>query len=255
MSNPSNLYAEKIFSEHPLVLWALDDKLDYVSLISEAQRNILGLWSATNCTAYSGTSFAGEPFPDSYNTKIRCTVPVGLTNEATLISPDIINFQDLDSSLKTFSIGTHFYSNSPYLESVSIGYEYTDTTTSQIVQNLKTFQTSIFQQWGFVSETFQIPDESTSLRIIIKLVTTDGGAVAADYEFYLNGITLGQWSEEFNVSSLGVDSQPFPNDITLQTTSRVVPAAAYGISSDTGYYLVNNKSLVAKNTGIDAYVY
>ena len=250
MSNPSNLYAEKIFSEHPLVLWALDDKLDYISLISEAQRNILGLWSATNCTAFSGTSFAGEPFPDSYNTKIRCTVPVGLTNEATLISPDIINFQDLDSSLKTFSIGTHFYSNSPYLESVSIGYEYTDTTTSQIVQNLKTFQTSIFQQWGFVSETFQIPDESTSLRIIIKLVTTDGGAVAADYEFYINGITLGQWSEEFNVSSLGVDSQPFPNDITLQTTSRVVPAAAYGISSDTGYYLVNNKSLVAKNTGI-----
>ena len=109
MSNPSNLYAEKIFSEHPLVLWALDDKLDYISLISEAQRNILGLWSATNCTAFSGTSFAGEPFPDSYNTKIRCTVPVGLTNEATLISPDIINFQDLDSRLKTFSIGTHFY--------------------------------------------------------------------------------------------------------------------------------------------------
>jgi len=61
MSNPSNLYAEKIFSEHPLALWALDDKLDYISLITEAQRNILGLWSETGCTLSSGTGFLGEP--------------------------------------------------------------------------------------------------------------------------------------------------------------------------------------------------
>ena len=40
MSNPSNLYAEKIYSEHPTVLWALDDKLDYSSFISEDQRDI-----------------------------------------------------------------------------------------------------------------------------------------------------------------------------------------------------------------------
>jgi hypothetical protein len=50
MSSPSNLYAEKVFSEHPMALWALDDKLDYVSLISEAQRNILTLWDKTGCT-------------------------------------------------------------------------------------------------------------------------------------------------------------------------------------------------------------
>jgi len=250
MSNPSNLYAEKIFSEHPLVLWALDDKLDYISLISEAQRNILGLWSTTNCTAYSGTSFAGEPFSTSYNTKIRCNVPIGSTNEAILISPDIINFEDLDSGLGTFCIGTHFYSNSAYLESVSIGYEYTDTTTSEIVQEFKTFETSLFQGWGFVSETFEIPDESTDLRIVLKILTNSGGATAADYEFYFNGITLGQWSEEFNVKSLGIESEAFPATIDLTTTSEVVPAVAYGISSDTAYYLVNQNSLVAKNTGI-----
>ena len=250
MSNPSNLYAEKIFSEHPLVLWALDDKLDYISLISEAQRNILGLWSTTNCTPYSGTSFAGEPFTTSYNTKIRCSVPVGSTNEATLISPNIINFEDLSQNLGTFCIGTHFYSNSAYLESVSIGYEYTDTTTSQIVQDFKTFETSLFEGWGFISETFKIPNESTDLRILIKIKTITGGVSLADYEFYFNGITLGQWSEEFNVRSLGIETEVFPTDIDLTTTSDVVPAAAYGISSDTAYYLVNENYLVAKNTGI-----
>ena len=47
MSSPSNLYAEKVFSEHPMALWALDDKLDYISLISEEQRKQLlqYLWS------------------------------------------------------------------------------------------------------------------------------------------------------------------------------------------------------------------
>jgi hypothetical protein len=250
MSNPSNLYAEKIFSEHPLVLWALDDQLDYISLISEAQRNILGLWSATNCTAYSGTSFAGEPFSTSYNTKIRSNVPVGSTNEATLISPGIVNFQDLDSRLGTFCVATHFYSNTPYIQSVAIGYEYTDTTTSQIIQNLKVFPTSLFQDWGFVSETFEIPDENTDLRVVIKIITTSGGATTGDYELYFNGITVGQWSEEFNATSLGIESETFPANIDLTTTNDVVAASAYGISSDTAYYLVDGNYLAAKNTGI-----
>jgi hypothetical protein len=35
MINPSNLYAEKIFSEHPIAMWALDDQVDYLSLIPE----------------------------------------------------------------------------------------------------------------------------------------------------------------------------------------------------------------------------
>ena len=118
MSSPSNLYAEKVFSEHPMALWALDDKLDYVSLISEAQRNILTLWDETGCTLSAGTGLTGEPFPDSYTTKVSCDIPVGLTNEAILKSPEIMNFQDLDLGLGTFCIGTHFYSGSVYLESV-----------------------------------------------------------------------------------------------------------------------------------------
>ena len=40
MSNPSNLYAEKVFAEHPTGLWALDDKADYISLISEERSKI-----------------------------------------------------------------------------------------------------------------------------------------------------------------------------------------------------------------------
>jgi len=124
MSNPSNLYAEKIFSEHPLVLWALDDQADYISLITEEQRDIESQWDTSGGTAEASLGFAGQPFGNSTTTVLEGTVPVGATNDIICISPNILNFQNLNSTLGTFSVGAYFYSNSVYLESVSIGYEY-----------------------------------------------------------------------------------------------------------------------------------
>ena len=249
MSNPSNLYAEKIYAEHPLVLWALDDKADYISLISESQRDITNDWTKTGCTATNNV-IGDEPFPDSETTRLAGSVPVGATADLICISPNLTNFTDLNSELGTFAVGTYFYSASPYLQSVSIGYEYTDTTTSTVVQNLKVFPTTVFESWAFISETFEIPNENTNLRAVIKITTTTGGASGLDYRFYINGVTVGQWSEEFNTVSLGVTPESFPLDIALDTTSQVIPAAAYGISTEEGYYLVNDNSLVAKNSSV-----
>jgi hypothetical protein len=133
MSNPSNLYAEKIYSEHPLVLWALDDQADYVSLITEAKRNIVSFpWATTSCTLSSGSAITDEPFPDSPTSIVSCNVPAGASGESIILSPDIENFQNLNTTLGTFSIGSYFYIDSLYIDSISIGYEYTDTTTLQV---------------------------------------------------------------------------------------------------------------------------
>ena len=40
MSNPSNLYAEKIYAEHPMAFWALDDQADYITLLSDYSRDL-----------------------------------------------------------------------------------------------------------------------------------------------------------------------------------------------------------------------
>jgi hypothetical protein len=249
MANPSNLYAEKIYSEHPLVLWALDDEADYISLISESERDITNEWTVTGCTATNNV-IGDEPFPNSETTRLLGTVPVGSTNDLICISPNLANFSNLNSDLGTFAVGAYFYSLSPYLESISIGYEYTDTTTSAVVQKLKTFPTTVFESWAFISETFEIPNENTNLRAVIKIVTVDGGSSTSDYRFFINGVTVGQWSEEFNTVSLGVTPEAFPLNIALDTDSQVIPAAAYGISTDEGYYLVNDNALVAKNSSV-----
>ena len=248
MSNPSNLYAEKIYSEHPVVLWALDDQLDYIGLISEAQRNLATFWTPTSATLATSFDDLKEPFPNSNLTRVRLNVPVSETLEASIISPNILNLNTLQD-LETFTIGSYFYSNSVFLQTVSIGYEYTDPGTSQIVQNLKTFTSSLFQKWGFISETFEVPNVSAQLRIVIKIKIFEGSVDPIDNEFYFNGITLGQWNEEFNTFSFGVTQTTVPPSVSLYGGADAVEAQAYGIAEDSGYYIAEG-GLKCKNSGI-----
>ena len=249
MSNPSNLYAEKIYAEHPLVLWALDDKLDYVSLISEGQRNLTTLWTPTNATLAASFENLKEPFPDSHLNRVRVSVPVSETIEASIISPNILNFNTL-ADLGTFTIGSYFYSNSIFSQNVSIGYEYTNPATSTIVQNLKTFTNVPYQKWGFISETFEIPNVSAQLRLVIKVKVFEGSATSADNEFYFNGITLGQWNEEFNTYSLnGTTQTTIPSTVSIYGGYDAVEAQAYGVAEDSGYYITEG-GLKCKNAGI-----
>lgn len=252
MSNPSNLYAEKIYSEHPLVLWALDDQADYVSLISESQRNIENFWDISGATVISGSeSNAPTPqFPLSISTSISMDVPSTSYGEAVFVSPNLTNFSDLSSEFGTFCVGTYFYSTSSLITSISIGYEYTDTTSAQVVQKFETFSQPITSNWTFISGTFEIPDENTTFRVLLKISTIAGGTSVDDYKLYINGINVGQWSEEFNVGSLGIIPEEFPEEIGLTTDNLAVRADAYGLAEDSGYYLVDNNFLVARNTSI-----
>ena len=248
MTTPSNLYAEKIFSEHPTILWALDDNADYLSLISESERNMT-TWTITDGTASTSSVDVNQPFEDSFLNSLEGSVPAGTSGTMACVSPNIINFTDMDPGRSTFAVGAYFYSTSAYLTSVQIGYEYTDTTTSTIIQELKTFNTSVFQAWSFVSGTFEIPNENTNLRLVINFNYTDGGDGPEDYQFYVNGFTLGQWSEDFNTVSLGQEASPLPSTIAL-TGLDALPADAYGLGGESGYYLVKDNGLKARNTGV-----
>ena len=65
MSIPSNLYAEKIYAEQPQILWSLDDQADYISLITEVERDISDSWTLTNCTAATSSIDINQPFENS----------------------------------------------------------------------------------------------------------------------------------------------------------------------------------------------
>ena len=245
MPSPSNLYAEKIFAEHPLGLWALDDPADYVSLIDESDRDI-SLWSISGGIAEQ-SSFSEEPFPSSKVTKLIGDVTIE-DGQIVCVSNFITNFSNLDQELSTFSIGSYLYSDSSYIAGYQIGYQYYDTTTGSIVERMQTFQSVSTKSWVFVSSTFPIPQESTEFKIVLKVDYIGGATNSEDNVFYVNGLSLGQWSEEFNSTSLGVT--PVVNNETSLGQLNVVPAAAYGVQETPAYYVANGKSLLAKNSGV-----
>jgi hypothetical protein len=249
MTTPSSLYAEKIYAEHPIGLWSLDDDADYVSLITEAQRDISDGWTITNGTASSSTSSIGQPFIDSALSLLQGTVSASTSETLVCVSEDLVNFTNLNNELGNISVGSYFYADTAFLQSVSIGYEYTDTGTSQIVQELKTFNTDVFQQWAFVSGTFNIPQENTSFRVVLKFTVNNASTSSVNYDFYVNGITAGQWSEDFNTTSLGVTPISLPSSI-VPVATECIEADPYGLSGNTGYYLIKDNSLLAKNSSI-----
>lgn len=241
MSIPSNLYAEKVFAEHPIALWPLDDAADYVSLIDERNRN-LSYWEISNGSAVVETSTVNEPFPESVTSKI-IGVLSGAESVTECVSPDVISLVDLDRDLYTFSIGAFVYSKTPYVSGFDIGYEYYDVASGALVQDLKFFSTEIYDNWIFVSETFQPTTQNTNIRIVIK-ARYYAGDLPENYQFLVNGITIGQWSEEFNSTSLGVSPQVDDGGFYG------VKAKAYGLQDLDAFYAVRSNALAAKNSGM-----
>jgi hypothetical protein len=246
MSNPSNLYAEKVFAEHPTGLWALDDKADYISLISESHRN-LSNWTIVGGTYEDYAESVDEPFINSYVGKITATPTDNELASITAISNDIMSLRDLNDYLRTFSVAGYFYSESAYVAGFEIGYQYTDTTSGQNITHLKNYDTIINSNWVFISETFDTPPDETNFRLVFK-INFIGGSETEDV-FLVNGISLGQWSEEFASTSLGVEPIDIPSSISI-SPQKVVASKCYGLQELDAYYLVSDNMLKAKNSGI-----
>ena len=246
MSTPSNLYAEKVFAEHPTGLWALDDKADYISLISESQRN-LSNWEITGGTYETYPESTDEPFINSYVGKITATPTDNESASVIAVSNEIINLTDINQYLKTFSVGGYFYSESAYIAGFEIGYQYTDTTSGQEIRHLKNYDTVINNNWVFISETFDTPPDDTGLNLVFK-INFIGGSETEDV-FLVNGISFGQWSEEFSSTSLGVEPVDIPSTVLIAPQKGIV-AKCYGLQELNAYYLVSDNMLKAKNSGI-----
>jgi len=250
MSTPSNLYAEKVFAEHPTGLWALDDKADYVSLISEAERDLSNSlkWTVTGGTVSTYSESVDEPFINSYVNKIIATPTSSESASIVAVSSEIMNLKDLNAYLKTFSVGGYFYSKSAYIAGFEIGYRYEDTTSGDVVTHLKNHDTVINNNWVFISETFDTPPDDSKIRLVFK-INFIGGSETED-AFLVNGITFGQWSEEFASTSLGVSPIDISDKNIAITTQDAIVAKCYGLQELDGYYLISDNMLKAKNLGI-----
>ncbi len=248
MSTSSNLYAEKIFSEHPIAIWPLDDGADYASLIAESDRDMTNpaMWTITGGTAFVVNDF-GE-FEDSILLRIDGDDPgVNSTGTVTMVSKDIAPLNSIGNYNETFSIATNFLSQSASITSIELGVRYTDSIE---VDDLYTIAVVTHNAWTFASHTFDsLPYISSNFKIIIKVNYDKSETPGATYRFQINGLSIGRNSEEFHRTSLGQTPQTLPASIDLPETKAVV-ASRYSISEESGYYLVEKNYLRARNFGV-----
>jgi len=268
MAIPSNLYAEKIYGEHPLATWHFDDEAYYISFLRDNRRNFLGAhdWTASANTIIYDPETDGNinlisPLPFDFNIAglSYCRL-ADATNSETVTSSNLVKFSNLNQDIGTFTVGCWVYTTSEYLTSISIGYTYDAGTP---VYN--DFITSVKDKWFFISGTFDIPtgvDNDDYIKIIVKINAENASVDEMDYEFYFQGFTLGQLCEEYHAESLGKEvinaiETPTSSGIYLYngdninlTLDGVVVADAYGLSGNSGYYVVESNALVAKDGSI-----
>ena len=240
MANPSNLYAEKIFSEHPIAMWALDDKADYFSIIPDDKRNVFS-WTVSGGNVIENNQIINEPMPDTSVTTVNTEIQTTQIAQVTMTSPGIQSPVFMSQDLETFSIGAYVFSESASVISYEIGYTY-DGLAAPV---LRKFDSRIVQRWSLISETFRVPATTSLIKIIIRITYAN---ISESSQFHINGVTFGQWSEDFLATSSGVFPKSLPKDVPFDYLA--VTASSYGLQDLDGYYFVNRGALVAKNSGV-----
>lgn len=256
MSNVSNLYAAKLYSEHPIAIWPFDDDVSYLSLIDDQQRTFepgaspyVG-WSMNNATPDDTLPLPneGSPFDSDIYGGIAGDTPAANDTVIEAISPDLFLFSDCNEDLETLCVSMYVYQPSNYITEYEFGYEYYNDSTSSWIEVSTTVPALDGNGWIHLQDTFYIQEfDSDYCHIIFRAVVDTGGG-AGDYDFIINGITVGQWSESFTSKSLGATKEAAPASSGL--SNEVVPSDQYGLLADYSYYVVEDGKLLARNAGI-----
>ena len=163
MTFASNLYAEKIYAEHPTCMWALDDNANFARMMSDAN---LDLSTVTLTKSPSGTTISKVTSFGIYQTPpitSADTFAITLPNNAFTSGSATASFYQstgtsISSTSDSFAIGFHYYSDSPYITSITLGYSVGGT-----LQDSQTFSIPAQKGWNFITKTF---DNHTAAQIV-----------------------------------------------------------------------------------------
>ena len=171
MTNSLNLYATKVFSEQPIALWALDDVTDYISVISNDNKD-LSNWEVTGATVVDATNeleFTETPpaAPFSGIAVNGLVEEIGNSGLISLVSPTTLQPADINSILGSIALGSYFFT---YDTSVTITFslEYKDPTSETpleilSIQKSQFLQATSERAWAFVSQTFGLPSSFSDM--------------------------------------------------------------------------------------------
>jgi hypothetical protein len=251
----SNLYASRVYAEHPVALWAMDEPNYFVSLISQEEKEITeSSWDFNNAVSSSAPfTLSGYPFDDLDVNKIYLATASAATLEFSVFLSSSISFVQLDPNKGSVCVSSYIY----IPDQTSILY----ADIGIIVDGQESYTRYSFLKtniWEKISHTEPLGGESFSPFI---RVVYDPSVVPNEEKssVYFNGVSFAQWSEPYNSISTGISSASLvvlPNEISSlidfpgEIKSTVIDPYGFNDASDNGYVLSVNNSLFAKLSAI-----
>lgn len=218
----SNLYIERIFSEHPLGCWSLDDPISYREILVYPESRYESTWEfdiPAGTIAYSPV-FDKSPLGD-YQYAVSYSDATVLSYTGTI---DASNFNPGRQALFSF----FYFADPSTVPALDFGVVVDGTTYTS------TINTRV--GWTFASIAFD--PAPGNVVPFISFPDPAGSALVS-----LTRPSISQWADEFVRTELGYESLPVPEElayvITRQDDHGVVRAEGYGIAEDPGYFIIN----------------
>ena len=247
----ANLYASRVFAEHPIALWSLDEDYFFLSLVPENDKKITSsTWSISGGQYSTSTTFPeNAPILGDYTSKFF--IPISSSSQYIDIIGDPIVYQDFVDEAKgsiCFSLNV-FAPVGKNVATYDIGF---------IVGGQRYYLNHTVESegsWQKISYTKQITS-TENLTPFIKINYSDNLETGeVNSPVYINGLSVGQWSEPYNHKNTGVFSEELPASLTS-----LLPYAgflkglkldAYGFNdSDDAYIIQERKRLLAEKANV-----
>ena len=251
----SNLYASRVYAEHPVALWAMDEPSYFVSLISQEEKEITSsYWDFENAISSSAAfTLSGYPFDDLDVNKVYLATASAATTEFTVSLSSSVSYIELDPNKGSICVSNYIYiPEQTFILYADIGFVIDGQESYTRYSSLKT------NNWEKISHTE--PRDGESFSVFIRVVyDPDVDANEEESSVYFNGVSLGQWSEPYDSISTGI---PVSELITLpvqisslidfpgEIKSTIIDPYGFNDTSDNGYILAVSNSLFAKLSGV-----
>jgi len=249
MSNTSNQYADRVFSEHPIALWSLDEHAYYLSLIDDNDR-LFSNWTKTNCTSNDNPTLPADSSP--FDSNIYSSI-IANTSSPVIIkaeSSGIFNSANISSDLNTFCVNFFLYQKPDFINWFKVGYSYLDLSSVSHDVLSDEIPPPELASWVNFNNVYTIPTSWTGdIKLIIQVsFKNSSSGDASSRTLIMNGLSVGQESQTTCYESLGNETISLPSSTGI-TGMFGIPADQYGVLSDNAYYLVRNNRLLSKNDG------
>jgi len=249
----SNIYSSRVFAEHPLALWAIDEDLYFKSLIPESAKTINSIdWTISNGTLVEVFTPPSQiPIEDSYISKVYLSASA--SNTVQILSDEIQYALKFDEEKDTVCFNFFIYiPRSTVVDSVEAGI-IVGTEQNKITKEI---QPSDYGFWKKVEIVQKIID-TRSIYPFIRINFADTVVNnEANASIFISGISVGQWSESYNSTNTGVETLDIPSITTMLNEEdapfiKGIVLDPYGFNNeDYGYVLEYKNKLLAETSGL-----